>query len=326
MRRIIVAFVALLTLVSVLVFQNCSKSKNANSVVTDLDDDGTTDSKVLSEIRYYSGGGFPGPNGPMFTDFTVQFFNSKSAVLKKKVPVVDPKSPACDLTKNISETEIANILSILNSVLYTTKGKSDVTRVDGGETFIEIKYKNSSEVLKLYIDAMEAPEGVYEIVENGDELNDYLVDLYEGNDYVESCLTIDWKQVSALRYFRGGWYPAPGQKNWSHDYVLNLSSGALKGKVDDPLCGATRTVSASELNAMKSIISASVITKKSQGEAMMADGVIETVELTYATEVKKVHLHRPMASYKDLVFATPQDISNVMKAVVDNHDLAVFCQ
>lgn len=321
MKQIVIILATLMGLSSVLIFQNCSKSKGASGINVTTSGQPTTNGKILSEVRYFSGGGFPGPNGPNFTDFTVTFYHAQLATLTKQGLDAD-----CDLSQTLSAAQISQIVGLLNSIAYSPKPKSDNHRVDGGETFIEIKYQGSSELLKLYIDAAEAAEGVFEIVQGGDQLNDYLVGLYSNGTYAESCLSVNWDEVSVVRYFRGGWYGPAGQKNWSHDYVLNMSSGSLSSKVDDPLCGGSRIVSATELNAMKALISAEVISKKSVGEPIMADGVTETLQFTSADGVDRVFLTRSSAGVGNLVFEHSTNISNLMKSLVDNYQLAIACQ
>ncbi|MBY0315260.1 MAG: hypothetical protein K2Q26_07060 [Bdellovibrionales bacterium] len=324
MKKFIILMSMMLGLCSVVVFQNCSKSKSGSASgtsVDDLDVDGS--GRILKSVRYYQGGGFPGPNGPNQTDFTVEIQHSQYATI-----TVEGDEGDCDRMKVITATQISSIVNLLNTMQYRVKPPSDVYRVDGGETFIELRYRDSSEVLKLYIDAAEAEVGVFEIVRNQAEINDLLLDLYEGNGYVESCYAINFDQTPVIRFFRGGWYGLPNTPNWSHDYVLDLNTRVLKSKVNTPNCSKSRTLSQNDVAGIKAIISSGNISKKQPSEPQMADGAYEYIEFyessaqvssSGAKQIPVVHLIRDMAGIGDLAFdGSTVTISTALKSLVDN--------
>lgn len=293
---------------SMVIFQNCIVEIRATALSTPTPSPSSTPSPTATPkpvgdvvlIEHWVGGGYPGPNGQMFTDLQLRPLANGSVR-------AELKTESCTNSGEISASAYSTIVANSEPARYISAADGEALTIalcpDCSTTTLNFTFRDGRRTAMVALQAAQL------------QIRSIVEDLKNG------CSPT----ISELRYFRGGWFGiAP---NWKHDFTIYFGRTAngytpVSGKYPDPFCfrsGSLDEASASSVLGLVNGLQLAV----SDGQ-MGADAGVETVELRYGDgQTKTIHLMRIEAPAKALYALNPEMLSRVLNMVGDN--LAVGC-
>lgn len=137
---------AVLLMLSPLLFQNCSKSDDDDPKLTSYY------IKDYSAVHYFLGGWFGLENQQNWTyDFTIDLLTGDL--------VAKTANPYCFQSRRLLPHEVATLRSLLEQSSVQQKGATGVTMVDGGYESISFKYNDTNQEKTVFLWPEAAAQG-----------------------------------------------------------------------------------------------------------------------------------------------------------------------
>jgi|GEM_PF-2673824 hypothetical protein len=129
-------------------------------------------------------------------------------------------------------------------------------------------------------------------------------------DGIETSLT-------KIRYYNGGWYPAPNQANFKADLVLSLlSDGKVALDLQLPECKISKLVPVIEFSKLADALDRAQLFRES-GDVHMVDGGDELIQATDESgEMTEIHLRQGDHSNGKWRFTDPSEVRPLVDSLI----------
>jgi hypothetical protein len=133
--------------------------------------------------------------------------------------------------------------------------------------------------------------------------------------------------LASIHFFRGGYYPAPGSPNWSHDLEIAVSgnsAGAVRGEDYDSSCFRVGLLNSQELNQLLAGIQTLQIKRATQDSGIVDIGV-EYIELIYNSgQTRKIHLMPYEYRAGEELAANGSALAERLRSIGDNLNVGCY--
>ena len=133
--------------------------------------------------------------------------------------------------------------------------------------------------------------------------------------------------VATFKYYKGGFFPPPGQPSWSNDMTITFTTTGffIDARHPDPLCRRSGTFTEAQTTTLFNLVSALLLSTKTPGGPQAADAGVEYVEISLNNgEVRKYHLLNLEVPVGELYALNPTNLRNYLQAL--EASLATACQ
>lgn len=133
--------------------------------------------------------------------------------------------------------------------------------------------------------------------------------------------------VATFKYYKGGFFPPPGQPSWSNDMTITFTTTGffIEGRHPDPLCFRSGSFTEAQTTELFNLVSALLLSTKTPGGPVTVDAGVEYVEISLNSgEVRKYHLLNLEVPVGELYALNPTDLRNYLQTL--EASLATACR